>query len=342
MSGGIGKRSSASVLARWSVVATVLTFLLIILGGVVRVSDSGLGCGPAGSGTQGWPLCDGRLLPLLDSGTLTEYSHRLLAGLVAVAAVFLLVFVWRRLRNNRPALILAGLALFSVLIQAVLGGLTVEDNLNESLVAAHLGLAMLLLAIFMGMRKVTAVRDDSSIGSGIFLKFVTAFALVAVLGTIVAGGYVAGTEGHGRASFVKGTGAHLACGKEFPSCQGAFLPFGRSKPVDIHLVHRAFMYVASALILMLFVIAAVVSRYRKLFPMAALGLVLLVLQVLLGALNVWVGEKGWLVIAHLAMGTVLWIWIVQFALNLLPAHREAPAKAAAGEQAHAIPTQDLT
>src|SRR5687767_8623287 len=35
------------------------TFLLVVVGGIVRVSESGLGCGPAGSGTHGWPLCDG-------------------------------------------------------------------------------------------------------------------------------------------------------------------------------------------------------------------------------------------------------------------------------------------
>jgi heme A synthase len=40
------------------------TFLLVIVGGVVRVSDSGLGCGKAGSGTEGWPLCGGRVLAL--------------------------------------------------------------------------------------------------------------------------------------------------------------------------------------------------------------------------------------------------------------------------------------
>jgi heme A synthase len=46
--------------------ATILaTFALIVIGGIVRVSDSGLGCGTAGSGTEGWPLCGGRILPFL-------------------------------------------------------------------------------------------------------------------------------------------------------------------------------------------------------------------------------------------------------------------------------------
>ncbi len=43
---------------RLALATGVATFLLILLGGVVRVSGSGLGCGPAGSGFHGWPLCE--------------------------------------------------------------------------------------------------------------------------------------------------------------------------------------------------------------------------------------------------------------------------------------------
>ncbi len=332
------KRSYRDRLARWSVVATLLTFLLVVLGGIVRVSDSGLGCGPAGSGSHGWPFCDGRVVPLLDISSITEYSHRALAGLVAVAAVLLLIYVWRRLRDNQTALILASIAVGSVLIQAVLGGLTVEEDLNEALVAAHLGLAMLLLAMFLGLRKVASAGTSGHTPSSRLFKTLTALMVTAVLGTIIAGGYVAGTEGHGRESFVKGTGAHMACGKEFPTCQGKFFPFGTSKPIDIQLIHRAFMYVASALILVLFVIVATVAKYRRLLPIAGIGVGILLLQILLGALNVWIDEKGWLVIAHLSIGTVLWVWSVQFALTLLPAPQHATAKAPMEDRVQAEPT----
>ena len=46
----------------------------------MRISDSGLGCGAAGSGTEGWPLCGGRVVPLIDTNMIVEYSHRILAG----------------------------------------------------------------------------------------------------------------------------------------------------------------------------------------------------------------------------------------------------------------------
>src|ERR671931_2843118 len=72
--------------------ATILaTFALIVLGGFVRVSDSGLGCGAAGSGTKGWPLCGGRVLPFLQEHQVIEFSHRAVATIVVLLIVALAI-----------------------------------------------------------------------------------------------------------------------------------------------------------------------------------------------------------------------------------------------------------
>ena len=55
---------------------------------------------------------------------------------------------------------------------------------------------------------------------------------------------MAGTQNYGRADYQLGDGAHHACGKEFPTCNGDFMPFGEARLVDIHLTHRVFMYLA--------------------------------------------------------------------------------------------------
>src|SRR5919201_2841956 len=82
--------------------ATILaTFALIVIGGVVRVSDSGLGCGRQGSGTQGWPLCGGRLLPFLQEHQVIEFSHRVVATIVVLLIVALAIGAFRRLRDRR-------------------------------------------------------------------------------------------------------------------------------------------------------------------------------------------------------------------------------------------------
>src|SRR5690348_9874079 len=58
--------------------AATFTYLLIILGAIVRITGSGLGCG------EHWPLCNGKLLPPLDVPTMIEYGHRLAAAAVSV------------------------------------------------------------------------------------------------------------------------------------------------------------------------------------------------------------------------------------------------------------------
>ena len=79
----VADRGDAGDLARfrrlvsWTIAATLV---LILVGGVVRVSDSGLGCGPAGSGTQGWPLCEGGVIPEANAESVIEFSHRIAAG----------------------------------------------------------------------------------------------------------------------------------------------------------------------------------------------------------------------------------------------------------------------
>src|SRR3954462_9006364 len=129
----------------------VVTFLLIVVGGIVRVSESGLGCGPGGSGTKGWPLCGGQVVPFVgNENRVIEFSHRLLATIVVILIGLLCWRAYKGLRERSPwafrGSLIAGVL---VLAQAGLGGLTVEHSLAEELVAAHLGTAMLLLGLLL-------------------------------------------------------------------------------------------------------------------------------------------------------------------------------------------------
>jgi heme A synthase len=80
------------------VAACAATYLLIVAGGVVRVSGSGLGCGVKG---QDWPLCHGRLVPPADLATVIEFSHRMLATLSTCLVVAFAVVAWSRYRHLR-------------------------------------------------------------------------------------------------------------------------------------------------------------------------------------------------------------------------------------------------
>jgi heme A synthase len=304
------------------VLATAIaTFVLIIVGGVVRVSDSGLGCGPAGSGFHGWPFCNGDVVPGVDLNSIVEYTHRVLAAVVGFMILAIFVLAWRRHRQYLgPA---AGLLLL-VVAQGALGGATVEENLEELYVAAHLCLAMLLLGGLLYLYR--SVSGATTTDGGPRMRVLAIAASVAVLCTIVAGGYMAGTQNYGRADYQLGDGAHHACGKEFPTCNGEFMPFGKTELVDIHLTHRAFMYLAALLVTSLVVVAirrGVLTRYAW----ALAGL--LVVQILVGALNVWLDEYELLILLHLALGTLLWAATLGMTLALAPARERAPRRAEA-------------
>ena len=164
---------------------------------------------------------------------------------------------WRR---HRQLLGVTVALVLLILAQAGLGGATVEENLEEALVAAHLGLAMLLLGGLLWVwRGAEGVRAAQSGGP----RLLAVAASAAVFCTIVAGGYMAGTQKYGRPDYQLGDGAHHACGKEFPTCNGDFMPFGQSRLVDIHLTHRAFMYLTTVLLISLIVVAAAPAAWRS-------------------------------------------------------------------------------
>jgi heme a synthase len=299
----------------------IATFVLIIVGGVVRVSDSGLGCGPAGSGFHGWPFCNGDVVPGIDLNSIVEYTHRVLAIVVGLMILALFVQAWRRHRQLLPA---TAALLVLVIAQGALGGATVEENLEEVYVAAHLGLAMLLLGGLLYLWRVVRGAQVESGGPG--LRILAIAATAAVFCTVVAGGYMAGTQNYGRADYRLGQGAHHACGKQFPTCNGEFMPFGKAELVDIHLTHRAFMYLASALVIALVVLAL---RRRVTVRHAWALAALLAVQILVGALNVWLDEYELLILLHLALGTLLWATTLGLALQLAPARERARGRAEA-------------
>src|SRR5947209_11083526 len=81
---------------RLTVATVVLVYLLIIMGGIVRVTGSGLGC------ADSWPSCNGSLLPAPTAQSVIEFMHRLISLLAGIAVIGLGVstFMWQRRRRR--------------------------------------------------------------------------------------------------------------------------------------------------------------------------------------------------------------------------------------------------
>jgi cytochrome c oxidase assembly protein subunit 15 len=250
----------------------------------------------------------------------------------------LAVLAWRRYRGHRAIVVAATAASVLVIAQALLGAATVDQNLNEGLVAAHLGMAMLLLAITIyivrAARPGVAGRPPVDGGGGFRPLALVSQAILFV--AIVAGGYMAGTEHFGRAGQRIGQGAHEACGKEFPGCAHAgILPFGDSRLVNIHLAHRLAVYLT---VIAVGALIAVALRRRPSGGIRRTALLLaglLALQFALGVLNVVLGEYEALIAAHLTVATLLWATLTTVTIQLFrvpqPVADGAPQPSRAGE-----------
>src|SRR6202011_5172316 len=221
-----------------SVATALATYALVVLGGVVRVSGSGLGC-------PDWPLCHGRVLPPLDLHAIIEYSHRTTASLTSALIVLTAVVAWLAWRKRRDIVIPATVALVLLVVQVVLGAITVRLELPPMIVLAHLATAMALL----GAVCVTAVAALVPAPAGAVDRVAMRRMLLAAGGT-----YVLIISG----SLVVGSGASGAC-NAWPLCGGGFsLAFDASPAIQ--LLHRG---IAAAIgVLIVVTLLSVLARQR--------------------------------------------------------------------------------
>lgn len=285
---------------RYLVLATLLgIFALIILGGIVRITDSGLGC-------PDWPLCHGKIIPPFDPATLIEYSHRLVASAVGLLVLATLVVAWPRYRA-RPWIFRSSIfALVMVIGQSALGGAAVLTELETYIVMIHMVMAQALLACFIlisldAMRGFTLSTDKIDVR-----VIVTAIAAIGVLLLILSGSYVALT------------GASGAC-NQWPLCQGGKLWVVSELPL-IHVAHRIATIIALALIG-----AAAWTAYRTPTPKLTksalhMAIAIFAAQVLVGALTSLWGLPTELRALHVALATLTWAALAT--ATLLPFTRE--------------------
>src|ERR1700748_3853421 len=115
----VASRRTLRVIHGLAIAAAAATYLLILIGGLVHGTGSSLAC-------PDWPTCYGTMMPKMEGGVLVEHSHRLAAGGVVLLTVVLAVMLTRSAtpaqRRLRP---LGWLALGLVIVQALLGGITV-------------------------------------------------------------------------------------------------------------------------------------------------------------------------------------------------------------------------
>jgi len=262
-----------------------LTFGLLVLGALVRAHGAGLAC-------PDWPLCFGELVPRMDLRVAFEWSHRAVAGSVALVFATLAVLTWRRTSPGdglRRGLVLAALLL---VVQIGLGALTVWKLLASWTVTSHLvtgnaftaTLAWLALELSDRARAAPArprppVRARRALGAAALL-----LAAQMVLGGLVSSRY---------AGFACPDWPTCNAGVWFPSWEGA---------VGLHLLHRTTGYLLLGALVVLAGLSRGAGRFGALCAAAA-GLA--VLQVAVGAANVLLGIPVEVTGLHSALAAAL-------------------------------------
>jgi cytochrome c oxidase assembly protein subunit 15 len=278
---------------RFAVLSALATYVVLIAGASVTSTGSGLA-------VPDWPLSYGELFPPMVGGVLFEHGHRMIAGAVALMLFVLAFWAWKVERRGWVQY-LTGLGVTLIVVQALLGGITVLMLLPASVSVAHAGLAMLLFGAVLIIAAVTSSgwRDTGSATSeaaaasarklGGFSLLVTAL----VFGQILIG------------AVMRHIGAGLAC-PDFPLCHGELVPPLDSLYMASHFYHRTGAYLVTVAVWGLFFAARSwvpgASGARRLATLAAL---VVVVQFVLGVASVLTKLSPPVTVLHHAGGAAL-------------------------------------
>lgn len=168
---------------KFSAMTMGATLLLLIAGGLVTSTGSGLA-------VPDWPLSYGTLFPPMVGGIRFEHTHRLIAALVALMIVALTVWLWR-VESRRWVRWIGASALLAVIIQAVLGGLTVLWGLPLPVSVAHACLGQIVLCLLACVMLATSPKWEalsaSRVSHGSSLRLLSIVVTLVVFAQLIFG-----------------------------------------------------------------------------------------------------------------------------------------------------------
>ena len=301
-------------LHRYGQLLAAASLLLIAAGGLVTSTGSGLS-------VPDWPSSYGYFMfsfPLskMVGGIFYEHGHRLIASTVGMMTIGLAVWV-SRVEPRRWVRSLGWLALAAVITQGLLGGLTVLFFLPAVISVSHAGLAQLFFVLVVSMALFTSpgwvngygrTREASeALTADQQLRWLTVVLPAILYVQILAG------------ATMRHTGAGLAI-PDFPLAFGHVIPPMWDVGIAIHFAHRVGAGITT--LALVAVTARILTRHRsrvELARPAASLLVIVAIQITLGAWTVWSGRQVAINTAHVATGALLLVTSVVLGLRV---HRD--------------------
>ncbi len=296
------------------------TFLLIVAGGVVTSTGSGLS-------VPDWPTTYGQNMFAFPVSKWVgnirfEHSHRLIASAVGFLTIIFLVWTFFA-RAARPLKTLASLALFAVIVQGVLGGLTVKYLLPSPISVAHACLAQTFFCLTIAIGIVTS-RWWSDAGEGKRVEgklpldwMLAAFAALYV--QLILG------------AWMRHSNAALAI-PDFPASFGRVFPDHWDARIAVHFAHRVWAAAAATIVAVAAIKVRSFLKHSGVSRLAAILLTLLPLQILLGALSIWTRKAVVVTVAHQSTGALLLAFTAGLAVAMFRLGQFAPALVPGGSE----------
>jgi protoheme IX farnesyltransferase len=317
---------------RLALSAAVTTFLLVVVGAVVRSTGSGMGC-------PDWPTCHGAWIPpLTDMAAWIEWIHRGVAVIVGLLVLAVAVVALWRYRDRASLVVPAVLAVGLTVFQAWLGKVTVDTGNAGQWVTAHLATAMVLLALLTFI--VVRARYPAALparGRSQRLSLLVVFAAACVYALLLFGAQVTAT------------GAALVF-PDWPLFAGQLLPVLSSDPVIAALQTAHFVHRFVAALVAVVIVAAAWACWRAVRNGRASQSVLAIVgtaaalygvQLVVGALQIWTRLAPWAVALHLALGAAIWTLLAGGAFVAWYEARAAEVTAEPAAQTTDRPTSSL-
>lgn len=311
--------------ARYTWLLLAYNLVVILWGAFVRATGSGAGCG------SHWPSCNGEIIPRAPQvETMIEFTHRLTSGIVLILVIVLVVWAWRMFPRHHPVRLGAGLTLFFTITEGLLGaGLVlfelVADNASGArvismalhLVNTFLLLAVLTLTVWWASNSGTIrLRDQGVTG------WLLAIAMVVML-------------------FLGVSGAVTALGDTlFPAeslaegLQQKFSPTAHFL-VRLRIYHPVIAILTGAY---LFFMMRMINQQRPeatTIRLTHIVIALFVVQLIAGALNIWLLVPVWMQLVHLLLADLIWIALILYSAGIL-AWQTAPVPYASNTRSSTI------
>ncbi len=268
-------------------------FLVVMMGATVTNTGSEEGCG------DHWPLCHGELIPSYSVKTAIEFSHRFVTGIEGIL-ILATAYVALRLRPGRRDIkILVGLMVGTLFLQAGMGAWAVKETQYAGVLALHFGFSLicfastfLVMVAILDSGKHRTIDRASVPRQFVWLAWGSMFVVygVAYLG-----------------AYVRHANAELACGVNWPLCNGQTLP-GLTGAEGAHFGHRL-----AALMSMIVVLGLVYwacrfkDRRPDIYRGTVIAAVLIAAQAGVGAIVVFSWLSIFATLAHAGLMALLFV-----------------------------------